>query len=229
MNKTWRLVIAGCIAIAAAAAAYLLVSRYVHREPGQVAVTPTGDDRDAAPGTAVIGEATVTHSPGGRPAWKVKLDQIKLQSGGQSVAAEGVREALIYGESGKPMVRLTAQRIDGNTNTRDLQVSGTVRAVTPEGAVLDTETVKWVAAEEKLQAPGQMTMRSRDTVFTATSCDFFVAQNVVKCPGRVTMKVGNNTLIGRGLTYNMKTEDFSMVGGVQAIFNPETVRDALSR
>lgn len=229
MNRTVRLAIAIAIALAAAVAAYLLVSRYVKRERQPVVATEREEDRGSAPGAATIGESTVTYSPGGRTAWKVKLDQIKLQSGGQSIAAKGLREALVYNASGKPLVRLTAQRIDGNTRTRDLQVSGSVRAVTPEGAVLDTETVKWVAAEEKLQSPVQVTMRSKDTVFTAASCDFYVGQNLVKCPGQVTMKVGNNTLIGKGLTYNMKTEDFSMLGGVQAIFNPDTVREALSR
>ena len=229
MNRTVRLVIAVGIALAAAAASYLLVARYLGRDQQQSAGTQPGDDRVSSPGAATIGDSTVTYSPGGRTAWKVKLDQIKLQSGGQSIAATGLREAIIYNESGKPLVRLTAQRIDGNTRTKDLQVSGSVRAVTPEGAVLDTETVKWVAAEEKLQSPGQMTMRAKDTVFTAASCDFYVGQNLVKCPGKVTMQVGNNTLIGKGLTYNMKTEDFSVVGGVQAIFNPDTVRESLSR
>ena len=77
--------------------------------------------------------------------------------------------------------------------------------------------------------PQEVTMRNKDTIVKATTCDFYISQELIKSPGQVTMKVGNNTLIGRGLTYDMKSEDFSMLGGVQAIFNPETVRDSLTR
>ena len=226
MSKHLRLSLAVALALLAAVVGYWLTGQYVGEGSrdanGQAIAPPT------SPGAAVISETTVRHSPGGRTAWQVKLDKIELRSGGGSVAAQGVREALIYDKSGKPMVRLTADRVTGNTRSRDLEVTGNVRAVSPEGAVFDTSTIKWVQDEQKLVCPRQVTMRNKDTVIRANSCEFYVAQNLVKSAAKVQMTVGNNTLIGKGLTYNVKSEDFSLQR-VQAIFHPETVRETLGR
>ncbi len=225
MSKHLRLSVAVGLALLAAVVGYWLTVRYVGESPQKASEEAAAA---GAPGAAVISETTVRHSPGGRTAWQVKLDQIQMQSGGGSVAAQGVSEALIYDKTGKPMVRLTADRVTGNTSSRDLEVSGNVRAVSPEGAVFDTGTVKWVQKDQKLVCPTQVTMRNQDTVVRANSCDFYVAQDLVKSAAKVQMSVGNNTLIGKGLTYNVKSEDFRMQQ-VQAIFNPETVGETLGR
>jgi len=226
VSKHLRLSLAVALALLAAVVGYWLTARYVGEgsrdASGQAAAPAT------SPGAAVISDSTLRHSPGGRTAWQVKLDKIELRSGGGSVAAQGVREALIYDKSGKPMVRLTADRVTGNTRSRDLEVTGKVRAVSPEGAVFDTGIIKWVQDEQKLVCPGPVTMRNKDTVIRANSCDFYVAQNLVKSAAKVQMSVANNTLIGRGLTYDVKSDDFSLQR-VQGIFNPETVRETLGR
>ena len=196
-------------------------------EDGQEEVSQVAGET-ASPGQAMIEETTVKHSPGGRTAWRVTLEGVTLRSGGGSIAAQAVREAVIYDNTGKPMVRVTAQSINGNTQKRDLQVEGNVRAVSPEGAVFDTSIVKWVEDEQKLVCPSSVTMRDRDTVVRANSIDFHVNQDLVKSASKVQMTVGSNTLVGTNLIYNVKTQDFSLKA-VQAVFDAEKVREELNR
>ncbi len=223
MSKRIRLSLAIVLALVAAVVGYWLTHRFANSAPIEEAASPPDD-----PGVAVINESTIRHSPGGRTAWQVRIDQMRLESGATSVAAQGVREALIYDPSGKPMIRMTADKVSGNTRSRDLEVTGNVRAVSPDGAVFDTNTIKWVQTDQKLACPGLVTMRNQDTVVRANACDFYVSQDLVKAAGKVQMTVGSNTLLGTGLTYNTKTQDFAL-GRVQAIFNLETVRDSLAR
>lgn len=205
---------------------YWLTGRYAGRQVSDEGAQESAPVAD--PGAAIISESTIRHSPGGRTAWQVRIDQIQLQSGAASVAAQGVREALIYDPAGKPMIRMTADKVSGNTRSRDLEVTGNVRAVSPDGAVFDTNTMKWVQNDQKLVCPGLVTMRNQETVVRANACEFYLTQDLVKAAGKVQMTVGNNTLIGTGLTYNTKTEDFTL-NRVQGTFNPETVRESLAR
>lgn len=223
MSKPLRVSLAIALALLAASLGYWLTQKHTASETTEEAATSPAD-----PGAAIISESTIRHSPGGRTAWQVRIDQMQLESGATSVAAQGVREALIYDPSGKPMIRMTADKVSGNTRSRDLEVTGNVRAVSPDGAVFDTNTIKWVQTDQKLACPGLVTMRNQDTVVRANACDFYVSQDLVKAAGKVQMTVGSNTLLGTGLTYNTKTQDFAL-GRVQAIFNPETVRDSLAR
>jgi len=226
VSRHLRLSLAIALVLLAAFLGYYLTRSHTGRNVREATQPPAAEK--ASPGATAIGESTIRHSPGGRTAWQVKLDDLQLESGGGSVAAKRVREALIYNESGKPMVRLTAQRVSGNTRSRNLEVAGSVRAVSPEGAVFDSELVRWVQDQQKLVCPGRVTMRNKDTVIGANSCDFFVTQDLVKCPTKVQMVVGNNTLVGFGLNYNIKSEDFSLQR-VQAIFSPEAARKAIGR
>jgi LPS export ABC transporter protein LptC len=226
VSKQLGLGIALVLALLAGGLGYWLTANR-GRDDGQEASSQVAGET-TSPGQAMIEETTIKHSPGGRTAWRVLLEGVTLKSGGGSIAAQAVREAVIYDNTGKPMVRVTAQSISGNTKKRDLQVEGNVRAVSPEGAVFDTSIVKWVQDEQKLVCPSTVTMRDRDTVVRANSIDFYVNQDLVTSSSKVQMSVANNTLVGDNLRYNVKTQDFSLKA-VQAVFDAEKAREELSR
>lgn len=229
MKKSHRLIIAIIIALVAATVGYwFMQTRNSARDVVPSASEAAVPEASVPAGTATIGESTIRHSPGGRTAWKVKLDNIQLQTGGSSVAAKNVREALIYNNKGKPMVRVTANTMSGNTRTRDLEVNGNVRIVSPEGTVFDTQIIRWIQDQEKIVCPETVIMRTKDAAVTARSAEFYVAQDLVKSVDKVQMTVGNNSITGIGLTYNIKSEDFSLKT-VQGVLNPASVRENLRR
>ena len=196
---------------------------------GQAAPTPPPPalTQPAPPGRpreeVLIKRPSLKHTEGGRLAWQVRLKELKVAAGGQAVAAAGMREALIYDKTGAPMIRLAAREARGNTSERNLEVSGDVRAVSAQGAIITTDKVRWLEKERKLTCPGKVTMRSRNVAVTTNGLSYLVDVDTVKCPNPVRMYSGQNKLIGRELVYNVKTGAYGL-NNVQAIFNPEQVK-----
>ena len=171
----------------------------------------------------VVRSPTVKHTEGGRLAWQVQLNELKIAAGGQAVAAAGMREALIYDKNGAPIIRLTARTARGNTADRDLEVAGDVRAVSQRGALITTEKIRWLEKERRLYCPQKVVFRSSKAAVTAVGLSYYVDQDLIKAPGVVRMYSGANKLVGRELVYNVKTQDFEM-RNVQAVFIPEQAR-----
>lgn len=200
---------------------------YYHSQP----VQPQG----ATPATATapvaqppreevrVQNPTLRHTEGGRLAWQVQLKELKIAAGAQAVAAAGMREALIYDQNGAPVIRLTAKTARGNTSDRNLEVAGDVRAVSPRGALITTEQVRWLEKERRLLCPQKVVFRSSKAAVTALGLSYYVDEDLIKAPGVVRMYSGPNRLIGRDLVYNVKTQAFEM-RNVQAVFNPEQAR-----
>jgi len=171
----------------------------------------------------VIRHPTVKHTEGGRLAWQVQLAEVKIAAGAQAVTASEMREALIYDQKGIPIVRLTARTARGNTASRNLEVAGEVRAVSPRGVLITTEVVRWLEQERRLYCPQKVIFRTAHAAVTTTELSYYVDQDIVKAPGAVRMYSGPNKLLGRDLVYNVRTQDFELKN-VQAVFNPEQMR-----
>jgi lipopolysaccharide export system protein LptA len=186
--------------------------------------TPAGTPREEV----IIKRPSLKHTEGGRLAWQVRLKELQVAAGGQAVAAAGMREALIYDKTGAPVIRLAAQQARGNTSDRNLEVSGDVRAVSQQGALITTDQVRWLEGERKLYCPGKVVLRSKTAALTTNGLSYFVDADMVKCPNPVRMYSGVNKLIGRELVYNIKTQAFEMKN-IQAVFNPEAAKRAASQ
>lgn len=193
-------------------------------QPGTVAKAPGNAPREEV----IIKRPTLKHTEGGRLAWQVRLKELKVAAGGQAVAAAGMREALIYDKTGAPVIRLAAQQARGNTSDRNLEVSGDVRAVSHQGALITTDQVRWLERERKLYCPGKVVLRSKNAALTTTGLSYFVDADMVRCPNPVRLYSGVNKLIGRELVYNIKTQAFEMKN-IQAVFNPEAAKRAASQ
>ncbi|MFP3904322.1 MAG: LPS export ABC transporter periplasmic protein LptC [Armatimonadota bacterium] len=226
MKKYLGLTIAIIIVILGGTLGYLFSVRYT--APDEAQSPATSEAEPSSQGAAVIRESTIRHTEKGRMAWKVKLENLTLESGAGAVAAEEVREALIYDESGKPVMRLTAKQVSGNTRSRNLELSGDVRAVSAEGAVFDSQLVNWRQGDMKLVSPGPVTMTSKNTIVHAQSCEFFVDDNIVKSESKIHMTIGKSSFTGTKLTYDVKSENFQLTG-VQGLFYPEELKEEIER
>ncbi|MEN6642247.1 MAG: LPS export ABC transporter periplasmic protein LptC [Armatimonadia bacterium] len=229
MRRYRNLIVGLAVVVIAFVATFLAVSwwRYF-AAPAPGAAAPQAQTAQAPSGgrpreEVIIRRPSLKHTEGGRLAWQVRLRELKVAAGGQAVAAAGMREALIYDQTGAPVIRLAAREARGNTSERNLEVSGDVRAVSAQGAIITTDKVRWLEQERRLLCPGKVTMRSRNVAVTTNGLNYFVDADTIKCPNPVRMYSGQNKLIGRQLVYNVKTEAFEMKN-VQAIFNPEQAK-----
>jgi len=213
-RRTVVIIVTGA-AVVALAGVLLLWARGRQPQP------PAGIEQPRT--AAQIHQPVITHVEQGQMAWRLQLREVKIGSGGQTLTALGVREGLIYGAEGKPVVRVTADRVAGDTATRDFEVTGNVGVVTSDGAIFSTDKVRWLQEEEKLECPGAVTMRDKQATVSTTGLEFYVSQNLVKCPNFINMMNGDNRLVGRNLRYDVKSADFEMEK-VQAVFNVEEAR-----
>lgn len=175
-----------------------------------------------------IRESVIRHSEGGRLNWQLAVKDIEMSAGGRTVAAEGLKDGLLYDAEGRPVLRLTAGQAKYNTVRKDFELTGSVEAVSHRGAVITTEKVQWVPEEQTLRCPGQVTMKAEGITLTADNLDLLVAQDMVKCPDRVRMRMGEDRLSGRDLAYNLVTHNFTF-RDMQGVFAPQTAREKLER
>jgi len=184
------------------------------------------DTHGAAESLVSIKGSVLQHSQRGRLNWSLAVEDMELSAGGRTVSATGLKDGLIYDASGRPVLRLTASRAKYNTVRKDFELTGEVKAVSHKGAVITTDKVQWLPKEQTLRCPDKVTMRAEDITITADHLDLMVAADMVKCTDRVRLKMGENRLTGRNLSYNLNTKDFTL-DGVQAVFAPETVKEKL--
>lgn len=232
LTRMKRLRLAQVLALVAVGGvlAALLWQRQARRN--EVASAPAQPGPTSAPPPrpegVVLQRPVITHREGGRLAWQVSLRELKVAAGAESVAAVGMREAVIYDKTGLPAMRLTAQNARGNTADRNLEVFGDVRAATPKGALITTDQVRWLEKERRLLCPNKVVVRTRSAAMTTRGLSYLVDEDTIRAPNLVRVYSGRNKLLGRELVYNVQTEAFTMKK-VQAIFNPQEVRRTLAQ
>ncbi len=196
------------------------------RLPPTEEATPAPREEQAEPGVTIT-RPLIKHTENGRLAWQAQLRELHLSHGGEMLEAKGLEEAIIYSKAGAPLVRITADKISGNTGQRDFDVSGNVRVVSYRGAIITTAEASWNQKEEVIRCPGKVTLKSKQAIITATKLDYFAAEDLIKCPEQVRMYAGDNTVIGRKLVYNIETGNFAL-NEVQMVFHAEEAKEKLS-
>lgn len=174
----------------------------------------------------VVEQPVIKHVAGGQLAWQIRLKEIQISHGGQNIAARGVQEALIYGPEGKPILRVTAEQVTGNTTQQNFEVSGHVQVVSYRGAVITTDRMQWNQTQQQIICPDEVILRSRDAVVVTTGLSYDVNQDLVDCPNQVTMYAGDNKVVGRRLQYNVQSADFTLEE-VQMVFDAEEAKQKL--
>jgi lipopolysaccharide assembly outer membrane protein LptD (OstA) len=170
-----------------------------------------------------IARPVIKHTEGDKLAWQIRLKEIQITHGTGLLSAQGIQEALIYNSSGAPMVRVTAEKVTGVAGGSDFSVTGKVNVVSYQGVVLNTDTVQWKQSQGKILAPGQVTARSREAMFSTTDLTYDLNQSTIAAPGTVSLYSGQNKIVGKTLTYNVSTGNFG-IDSVQMIFNAEEAK-----
>lgn len=218
-----RLVALALLVLAIGAGVWALLTRV--RQPGAA-----GDaaGREAGQPLVSLRESVIQHGGGGAGGWRLLVERMDLGGGGRSVSATGLREGLIYDAQGRPVLRISAGRAVYNTGRRDFEVSGGVKVVSHQGAIITTERVMWLPDQQILRCPSAVTLRAEGLTLTTDALDLHVPDEIVKSSAQVRLRTAHGRLTGRNLTYNLKTGDYTM-DGIQAVFTVEEARRDLER
>lgn len=192
--------------------------------------SPEGEaaEREAGQPLVSLHESVIQQGGAGGGGWRLLVERMDLEAGGRSVSASGLREGLIYDAQGRPVLRISAGRAVYNTQRRDFEVSGGVKVVSHQGAIITTERVLWLPDQQILRCPSAVTLRAEGLTVTTDTLDLHVAEEIVKSSAQVRMRTEHGRLTGRNLTYNLKTGDYTM-DGIQAVFTLEEAREDLER
>jgi hypothetical protein len=222
MSPRLRLILGVALAALAFAGGGVLAYYLRHRPPA--AETTPG----AGPPLVSIQRPVLKHSVGDQLAWQIRLKQINITQGQGQISAEGIQEALIYNSSGAPLVRVTAQKVIGETGGQNFSVTGTVTVVSYQGLVISTDTVSWNQPTGKIVCPDTVTARSKDAMFSTTGLTYDLNAAQILAPNQVNLYSGENKILGRGLNYNVSNGNFSL-DSVQMIFNAQEAQKMLSK
>jgi lipopolysaccharide assembly outer membrane protein LptD (OstA) len=209
---TLRALVTAVVAVLAVA---LIVGAalYVRRAPTGSENGIGGERPDGAASKPVVEveQFSPEHLEAGRPAWKVKLSHLAVETGGQTITAGRMREGLIYDRQGRPAVRVTADTVRYDTASYNFDVEGNVRIVSPKGAVITTHKVHWDNKSRTLSAPGQVMLRTQDKITVITAgLRLDTPTQTVYCPNQVRMQTDRSDAVGRNLEYKLETGAFTL-------------------
>ena len=211
------------IIVGAATAGVVWTVRWVTREPRAEHV----EEREPGQPAVSIHESVVEHSRGGKPSWRLSIEQIEIRGGGRSVAATDLREGLVY-DAGKPVIRITAGKATYQTSDRSFEVTGGVKVVSHRGAIITTAKVQWLPETQVLHCPGEVTMRTQGATVRTENLDVVVLEDLARTQSRVQVRTEHGHLTGRNLVYNLQTHAYTL-DSIQAVFTVEDAREELER
>ena len=204
---------------------------HVRRPPtggGPALGLPTGEEEGKEP-VVEVQQPSFEHFEGGRPAWKVKLSHLAVETGGQTITGGRMREGLIYDKQGRPAVRVTANTVKYDTSTYNFDVEGNVRVVSPKGAVISTNKVHWDNKSRNLSTPGQVMLRTQDKVTVVTAgLRLDTPTQTVFCPNQVRIQSERSDGVGRDLKYNLDTGGF-VLKDLQMVIDIEEAKQRTGR
>lgn len=164
--------------VAVAAAAWLLWPRSAPEPAAEPARAPV-------PPGAEFTEARIVGRRQGVRQWVVDTQRLREERDDQ-VRAERIESGTLYRDE-KPFIDLQAAEAVANQKSNDLTVRGDVVAVHVDGAVLRTEVLQWLAAEERLVAPGPVVVERDDARAEAGRMEVYWSEEKVRLYDDVTM------------------------------------------
>ena len=218
---SYRTLLGLAVLITAAASGFATVYNW----RGRSQVTPAPASPTQQPGIT-FRRLLLQHMEQGKPAWQAQLRELRMAHGSQTLQAQGLEEAIIYSQTGKPIVRVTADQISGHMGRRDFQLTGNVQVASYRAVFIITDKIGWIQDEQRIACPDQVTLHSKQVIITTTNLDYYVAQDLVKCPNEVRMYAGDNQVVGKNLEYNVKTGDFTLES-IQMVFHAEEAKQKL--
>ncbi len=150
--------------------------------PAAAAPTPS-----ALPPIAVEEGRIRGADPTGRVQWELRAASIQVDADREEVRLVGVEGAFL--EKGKPAVTFTAPRALFAMRTRDITLTGGVRARAGDGRSVEAEEVRYLAARRLLIATGRVRLMQERMVVRADRLESDVALRRTRLAGHITVTI----------------------------------------
>ena len=125
---------------------------------------------------------SMTEEQGGKKQWELSSDKITVNQATKIVRFHAVRGTFYQDNGGK--VDLTAQEAAFDPATKNINLTGEVKAVSSEGAVFTAPQARWDGAQKKFFGSGGIAFTREDVVITGDTVESDAGLEKVKVQGQ---------------------------------------------
>lgn len=155
MKKTYLLI--ACIAVLLAGGLYYLLRE--DAAPPQTQEAGTGTSANAM----FVGN-TIVEEEGGKRIWELTAEKIEMEPNSDKVRLTNIK-GTFYKKDGGTIV-ITAPDALTDTKTRDVFLTGNVKAVSNDGATFTAREAHWAGQDRRFFGSGDVRLTRDDTVIT---------------------------------------------------------------
>lgn len=218
MKRNWRVVPSFAFAL-------VLVALGVWKGPALRRWLSDNDTLSKAPATAqpsVVAEGAqriVVRDTAGRKAWEFAARRIVVSPDKVYCTATDVSRAVVY-RDGRPFLKLKAQQVRLNQQTRDLEATGTVDASGPDGLTVRTQHATWAHETQRLTCPGDVRATLRGMTITTKAALYDVRAGKLHCPQAIHVTAHHAHFEATNVVADTKTSKITFNQGVHLAIAP---------
>lgn len=134
---------------------------------------------------------SIVQEKAGKRVWEVVAENIEVDAETQNVRLKTVKAVFYQDNGGK--LEVTAPQGAMDSQTKDVTLLGTVKAVDTEGATFSAQEVKWVEKDRKMYGTGGITLTKGDTVITGDQIESDANVEKVKVQGNAHVIKGGTS------------------------------------
>jgi LPS export ABC transporter protein LptC len=138
---------------------------YFNRE--ELPPPPTTQETKASdvPATITFAGSSIVEQQDGKKQWEINADTVQMESGSNRAKLINFK-ATLYRTDGSH-IDLTGRQAELDTKTRDILMSGDIKAVSSsDGAVFTAVNARWAAKERRFYGSEGITLTRGDTIVT---------------------------------------------------------------
>lgn len=150
---------------------------------------PPEESSDAAPPVMEYQTSVLSEERDGRMLWELRADSMQMDVGTQVTSL--IRPVARYYQADGSVLTLTAPEGSYSNLTQNVLLSGGVQATMTDGSELLSESLAWVAGEDRLVATGQAVFRRTDLEVRGDKIEARQAFSVFRAEGNAQVKKEN--------------------------------------
>jgi LPS export ABC transporter protein LptC len=177
-----------------------------------------------SPSIIASGANSILVRENGRKLWEFSARRIEVSADHRFATATDVDRGVLF-RNNKPFVRVQAQRIRVNQESKDWQAEGVLRAQGPDGLTIESKRALWKYQTGQLFCPQPVQATFRGARLTTHGVVYDAAKSQLRCPQPVEVRAARATLrtnAGTQVVADIKRRRVEVQGGVELVIKART-------
>jgi len=150
----------------------------------------TQTEQDSAAASVTFAGSTIVEQQNGKKQWELTAETIQVNPGTKKAQLFNFK-ATLYRQDGSK-IDLVGRQAEYDTKTKDIDMSGDVKATSSDGAVFTAAKSRWSNGERRFYGSGGITLTREDAVVTGERIESDEHLEKVKVSGNARVLKGGN-------------------------------------